>query len=58
MKGSGTFRNGHETVKNGQERWMLNGQERLGTFESERNYALERIVENVHVHVSKTKETL
>ena len=63
---SGTFRNGHGTVRNGhsnvhangQERWTLNGQERLGTFESERNNALERIVENVHVHVSKTKETL
>ena len=35
---------------------MLNGQERLGTFESERNNALERIVENVHV--SKSKESL
>jgi hypothetical protein len=36
------------TVRNGQERWTLNGQERLGTFESERNNALELIVENVH----------
>jgi hypothetical protein len=34
------------------------GQERLGTFESERSNALERKVENVHVYVSKTKETL
>ena len=63
MKRSGTFRNGHETFRNGhgtfrnghanvhtngQERWTLNGQERLGTFESERNNALERIVENGH----------
>jgi hypothetical protein len=55
----GTFRNGHANVHaNGKERWTLNGQERLGKFESERNNALERIVENVHVHVSKTKELL
>ena len=45
MERSGTSRNGHA---NGQERWTLNGQERLGTFESERKNALERIVENVH----------
>ena len=36
----------------------LNGQEHLGTIESERSNALERIVENGHVHVPKTKETL
>jgi hypothetical protein len=33
--GNGTVRNGQkrsETVRNGQERWMLNGQERLGTL--------------------------
>ena len=35
----------------------LNGQERLGTFEVERRNALERKVEKVLVHVSKTKET-
>ena len=34
----------------------LNGQERLGTFEVERRNALERKVEKVLVHVSKTKE--
>ena len=57
MERSETVRNGHANVHangqerwtlNGQERWTLNGQERLGTFESERNNALERIVENVH----------
>ena len=49
MERSETVRNGHSNVHaNGQERWTLNGQERLGTFESERNNALERIVENVH----------
>jgi hypothetical protein len=49
MKRSETVRNGHANVHaNGQEQWTLNGQERLGTFESERNNALERIVENVH----------
>jgi hypothetical protein len=63
MERSGTVRNGHANVhSNGQERWTLNGQERLGTLESERNNALERIVEKrsryVHVHVSKTKVTL
>jgi len=49
-------RNGHGTLRNGQERswkrpckpWTLNGQERLGMFESERKNALERAVENVH----------
>jgi hypothetical protein len=45
----------------------MNGQEHLGTFESERSNALERIVENGHgtltvmsqyghVHAPKTKE--
>ena len=70
QKRSETVKNGHSNVHaNGQERWTLNGQERLGTFESERNNAVERIVENihgtftvrsryVHVHVSKMKETL
>ena len=33
-----------------------NGQERLETFESGSSNALERIVENVHVHASKKKE--
>ena len=32
--------------------------ERSGTFELERRNALERIVVNVHVHISKTKESL
>jgi hypothetical protein len=35
-----------------------NGQERLGSFESRHSNALERIVENVNVNVSKTKATL
>jgi len=35
-----------------------NGQERLETFESGSSNALERIVENVHVHASKKKETV
>jgi hypothetical protein len=66
--GQVTVRNGERSgTLNGQGRWTvrdversgtLNGQERLGTFESLRSNALERIVENVHVHVSKTKETL
>ena len=51
MERSETLRNGHANVH-------ANGQERLGPFESERNNALARIVVNVHVHVSKTKETL
>ena len=37
---------------------VRNGQEHLGTIESERSNALERIVENGHAHASKTKETL
>ena len=48
MKSSQTFM---------QERWAvvtLNGQERLGMFEPERIKALERIVENIHVHAPKT----
>jgi hypothetical protein len=40
-----TVRNGHG---NGERSGTLNGQERLGTFESLRSNALERIVENVH----------
>jgi hypothetical protein len=36
----------------------VNGQEHLGTIESERRNALERIVENGHVHAPKTNETL
>ena len=64
--------NTHKTVKNGQgtsmrRSWnvhrafmvvMLNGEERLGTFEPVRRNALERILENVDVHVSKAKELL
>ena len=34
---------------------MLNVQERQGTFDPGRSNALERIVEKVHVHSSKTK---
>ena len=42
MKRSEKVRNDHANVHaNGQERWTLNGQERLGKFESERNNALE-----------------
>jgi len=37
---------------------MVNGQEHLGTIESERSNALERTVESGHAHASKTKETL
>ena len=37
---------------------MVNGQKHLGTIELERSNALERIVENGHGHVPKTKETL
>ncbi len=37
---------------------MPNDQERLGIFELERDNALKRIVENVRVHASKTKESL
>ena len=46
-KRSKTLMKRSETIRNGQKRWTLNDQERLGTFESERNNALERIVENV-----------
>jgi len=42
MKRSGPVRNGHASV-------YANGQESLGTFESERNNTLEQILENVHV---------
>ena len=63
LKRSGTVRNGWE--RSG----TVNGQEHLGTIESERSNALERIVENGHgtvmvrsryghAHASKTKETL
>jgi hypothetical protein len=51
QKRSETVRNGQkrsETVRNGHANVHVNGQERLGTFESEHNNALERIVENVH----------
>jgi hypothetical protein len=36
------------TLKNGERSRTVNGQERLGTIESERSNALERIVENGH----------
>jgi hypothetical protein len=56
-------------VRNSERPGTVNGMKRLGTFESERSNALKRIVENVHgtftvrsryvhVHVSKTKESL
>jgi hypothetical protein len=51
IKRSGTDRNDHETVENAQKR---SGMVRNG----ERSNALERIVENGHVHASKTKEKL
>ena len=45
----------HETIENATERsGTVNGQERLGTFESERSNAMERIVENVHGTVTFT----
>jgi hypothetical protein len=48
-----------KALRNAQERSRtVNGQQRLGTFESERSNAMERIVENGHVHVPKTKELL
>jgi len=64
--------NAQKTVENGQGTFMghsykwsghgsvvtLNGQERLGTFEPVRRNALERILENFDVHVSKAKELL
>jgi hypothetical protein len=55
-----TLENAHETVRNGHGTVMqtVRNGEHLGTFESKRSNALERIVDNVHVHVSKTKETL
>jgi hypothetical protein len=56
-------------VRNGEWSGTVNGQEHLGTIQSERSNALERIVENghgmvtgrsryFHVHAPKTKETL
>jgi tRNA (Thr-GGU) A37 N-methylase len=57
IKRSGTVRNDYETVENAQERsGTVNGQEHLGTIESERSNALERIVENVHVTVTLTRQ--
>jgi hypothetical protein len=41
---------------NGDRSGTVNAQERLGTFESERSYALERIVENVHGTVMFTHQ--
>ena len=52
-----TVRNDHETVENVQERWTVgtvNGQEHLGTIESDRSNALERIVKNGHGTVTLT----
>jgi hypothetical protein len=47
-----------ETVRNGQRSETVNGQECIETLEPERSNALERIMENAHVHDSKTKESL
>ena len=52
MKRSKALIKRSETVRNGER------QEHLGTIELERSNAMERIVENGHVHVSKTKESL
>ena len=52
---------GLKKVQNDHERRKvvtLNKQEGIGTFKPERSSALERIVENVDVHVSKTIESL
>jgi 3,4-dihydroxy-2-butanone 4-phosphate synthase len=56
----GTIENAHKTLRNAQEcsGLLRNGQKRLGTIESERSNAMERIVENGHVHALKTKELL
>ena len=61
QKRSSTLRNGPDmngqgrlTVRDGERSWTVNSQERLGTFESERSNALERIVENGHGRVTFT----
>ena len=47
--------NAHKTIENVRERsGTVNGQENLGTIESERSNALERIVENGHGTVTFT----
>ncbi len=55
-----TLRRDHETLRNGYGMTMktVKNSERLGTFEPIRSDALERIVENVHVHALKTKEQM
>jgi hypothetical protein len=67
-KRSGTVRNGERsgmarncqerpgTLRNGERSGTVDGQERLGTFESERINALERIVENGHGTVTHTHQ--
>ena len=55
MRWSERAKNGHE---NSQERWTIRDVGHLGTFESEHSNALERLVENVHVHASKMKDQL
>ena len=56
LKRSKTLRNGHETVRNAQERTgTVKGKERSSR---ENSNALDRIPKSVHVHASKTKETL
>jgi hypothetical protein len=57
-KWSGTIMNWSKTLRNGERSGTVNGQEHLGTIESERSNALERIVENGHVQALKTKQTL
>ena len=47
----------HKTIENARERsGTVNCQERLGTIESERNNAFERIVENGHGTVTLTRQ--
>ena len=56
IKRPGTTMKRSKTLRNGERSGTVNGQEHLGTIESERSNALERIVKNDHV--PKTKETL
>jgi hypothetical protein len=45
-----------KTLRNGERSGTVNGQEHLGTIESERSNALERIVENGHGTVTLTHQ--
>jgi hypothetical protein len=54
---SGTVKTGQErsgTVRNGERSGTVNGQERLGPFESDRSNAMEQIVGNCHGTVTFT----